>query len=101
MQEVMFSINIPSLLLLGYLIAALLLYLGMKETEKPHLKYKYLWTGINLLGVMCIVTPFSWYGYWVAIHGYVQMTISDLFVLTAFSIVGGRIFGYTQTLQHD
>ena len=99
MQEPMIAINLPGLLLLGYLIAAILIYLGSREPKDSPRKYRFLWFGFLYLGLLVIATPFSWYAYQIVTQGSVRMEIPDLFIVTLFSVMGGCIFGYMQNLD--
>lgn len=89
----MFVVNIPSLLVLGFGIAILFLVLGFRERADFSKRSMFIRIGLDLLGLMVIVTPLSWYGTWALTSGLVHMTILDILIVTVFTALGGLIIG--------
>ncbi|MFX1484612.1 MAG: hypothetical protein ACFFCP_15650 [Promethearchaeota archaeon] len=87
MQEFMFTIPIPPLLALGFLIGIILLVLGYREQTDPTRHQHLMGLGIVIIGIMIPVSPLSWYLYWIVTSGLI-LGIIDIAIIAAASIVG-------------
>jgi hypothetical protein len=94
MQQPMYVINIPSLLVIGFVIALVLIYYGRGKGKDNPSYYTLMGTGIVLLGVMIMIVPLSWYGSLALIQTSVEMLSSDILILTVLSTIGGIVIGY-------
>lgn len=87
MQGSTFTIPIPPLLALGFLIGIILLVLGYREkadlTRHQHL----MGLGIVIIGIMIPVTPLSWYGYQMVTIGLI-LGLLELAIIAATLVVG-------------
>lgn len=93
MQEMqqMFGVSFVGVIGTGLVIAALLLLFGLREKTNLVRKVRLLRAGGVLLGLMVIVTGFTWYAYFV--YPYPPYHLGDVFMLTLASSVGGLIIG--------
>jgi len=89
----MSTVSIPGLLIMGFGIALVFLILGYREGADISKRRRFTGIGLDLLGLMMIVTPLSWYGMWAITSGLAQMTILDILLLTVFAALGGLIIG--------
>jgi len=87
-----FAINVPSLLIIGFLIGVILIIRGNRDLEDLTKRSRLLKVGISIIGIMIPVTPLSWYGYWVFSSGMALMIID--YAIIAISIVVGIIVIY-------
>ena len=94
-QQVMVGINFPSLLVLGFILAILLIYYGRgKGTSNPSY-FSLIGSGIMLFGIMIIMVPLSWYGYWtLARPSSFNILFSDVLIIIILSTLGGIAIGY-------
>jgi small-conductance mechanosensitive channel len=83
--------NLPSILIFGWVIATILLVLGFLEKEISLRKSKLTRWGVSIMGIMTLVTPFSWYVYWAVANGALLMTAGDVVILAFLSFIGGMI----------
>ena len=92
----MFTVSLPALFAALYLIALVLVILGMRERGDMGKKLRMMKMGGVLLGFTTILLGFIWYATQpqMGLLGYVQMRIEDLLVLTTLSSVGGAIIGF-------
>ncbi|MFW9927111.1 MAG: hypothetical protein ACFFDM_10105 [Candidatus Thorarchaeota archaeon] len=81
------SVNMPSLLVIGFLIGIILIILGNRELEDLARRNRLMKTGISIVGIMIPITPISWYGYWVWTSGTV-LTVVDYLIIAIAIIVG-------------
>ena len=89
----MVSVNMPSLIILGFLIGIILIILGNREKDDMSRRNSLLKSGILVVGIMIPLTPISWFGYWV-LTSYYTMLLQD------YIIVGGAIvFGILVIFQ--
>ena len=91
-QQVMFGFNAPGILGTGFLIAILLIVIGLREKDDFHKKVRYLRSGGILFGIMIIATVFIVYAY-LAMTVTLIMTLGDVTILTLVSSLGGTIIG--------
>ena len=87
MQELMFTVPIPPLLALGFLIGFILLVLGYRENADLTRRNHLMGLGLIIIGIMIPVTPATWYGYLVVIHGLV-LGITEIAVISIALILG-------------
>ncbi|TET09762.1 MAG: hypothetical protein E3J86_07240 [Candidatus Thorarchaeota archaeon] len=87
MQELMFTVPIPPLLALGFLIGIILLVLGYRENADLTRRNHLMGLGLIIIGIMIPVTPATWYGYLVVIHGLV-LGITEIAVIAIALILG-------------
>jgi hypothetical protein len=87
MQETMFSIPIPVLLALGFLIGIILLVLGYMEKTDPTRHQHLMGLGIIIIGIMIPITPLSWYGYLVLVRGLI-LGIIEIAIIALALIIG-------------
>lgn len=85
------AVNIPALLIIGFVIAIILLILGFVEKKNPLRKKRLMAAGTILLGIMIAAVPLTWYGSWAITMGSILMTISDILIMAFLSIIGGII----------
>ena len=88
-----FIIYVPALLMIGFVIAVLFLVLGYRERVDLSKRERSIRIGLVLLGMMVIVTPFSWYGYLAIVAGAVQLGIGVMVILTTLVSIGGIFIG--------
>jgi len=90
-MDILVGVNLPALLIIGFVIAVMVLILGFVE-KKNHLKKRRLMAaGAILLGIMVDAVPLTWYGYWAITMGSILMTIGDILIMAFLSIIGGII----------
>ena len=82
MQEQMFSIPIPPLLAIGFLIGILLIASGYRSQND-----RQLGLGVMIIGFMIPITPISWYGYWIVTSGLV-LGLIEIAILAIALIIG-------------
>ena len=87
MQELMFTVPIPPLLTLGFLIGIILLVLGYRENADLTRRNHLMGLGLIIIGIMIPVTPAIWYGYLVVIHGLV-LGLTEIAVISIALILG-------------
>ena len=87
MQETMFSIPIPVLLALGFLIGIILLVLGYMEKTDPTRHQHLMGLGIIIIGIMIPITPLSVYGYLVLVRGLI-LGIIEIVIIALALIIG-------------
>jgi len=92
-QQQMFSINIPSMLIFGFLIGIVLLILGYRERTDIRRRNRFIGSGLSIIGIMILLTPLSWFLYLAYIYGTVIMTSSDIVILAMLAFTGGIIMG--------
>jgi hypothetical protein len=92
----MFTVSLPALFATLYLIALVLLFVGVREEADIAKRLRLMRMGGVLLGFTTILLGFMWYATQpqMALLGYVEMRLEDLLVLTALSSVGGVIMGF-------
>ncbi|MFX1261861.1 MAG: hypothetical protein ACFFAZ_07240 [Promethearchaeota archaeon] len=92
MQQLMFTIPFPPLLILGFLIGIILIVLGYREqtdfTRHQHL----MGLGIIIIGIMIPVSVIAWYGYLVLANRLVLGIIEISIIAAAFLIAISIIF---------
>ena len=92
MQQLMFTIPFPPLLILGFLIGIILIVLGYREqtdfTRHQHL----MGIGIIIIGIMIPVSVIAWYGYLVLANRLVLGIIEISIIAAAFLIAISIIF---------
>ena len=88
----MFTVPIPPLLALGFLIGIILLVLGYRENADLTRRNHMMGLGMIIIGIMIPVTPATWYGYLVVIHGLV-LGITEIAVI-AIALIFGIILMY-------
>jgi hypothetical protein len=88
----MFSLNIPSILGIGFVIAILLIMIGYREKENIRRRVRYLRMGGVFFGIMVIVTGLTVYGYLVMVVSLI-MFLQDVVILSMVSSFGGVIIG--------
>ena len=91
-MQVMFGPSGLGILGTGFLIAILLVAIGLREKEDFSKRVRYIRSGGILFGTMIIVTVFTVYAYLVAVMTLI-MTLQDVFILTLVSSIGGLIIG--------
>lgn len=93
MQEMqqMFGFSAVGILGTGFVIAILLLVIGLREKDDSLRKVRFLRAGGVLLGLMIIVTGFVWYASFV--YPYPPHYLEGVFLLTLVSSIGGLIIG--------
>lgn len=102
MQEPMFAVFMPSVLVVGFLIGIVLLVLGYLEDEDRPRRNRLMGLGTIVIGIMILVTPISWYGYWVLtaalVLGIVELTIIAIGVVLGVVLMyqGTRIYSRVQ-----
>jgi len=83
----MFTIPIPSLLAIGFLIGVIIFALGYREnfnfTRRNHL----MGTGVIIIGMMIPITPASWYGYLIVTSG-LTLGIFEIAIIGVALILG-------------
>ena len=87
MQEQMFTIPIPPLLALGFLIGIIMLVLGYREESDLTRRHHLMGLGVVVIGIMIPATPLSWYGYWMIIRGRV-LELSEIAIIAIALIIG-------------
>ncbi len=102
MQELMFTVPIPPLLVLGFLIGVILLLIGYREntdlTKRNHL----IGLGLIIIGIMIPTTPITWYGYLMAttmfVLGLVEITILVVALLIGVILIyiGAKTYSRSQ-----
>ena len=97
-QQVMIGINFPSLLALGFIIAILLIYYGRGKGANNPSYFTLIGSGIMLFGIMIVMVPLSWYGYWtLARPNFFNILFSDVLIIIILSTLGGIVLGYGLT----
>jgi hypothetical protein len=91
MQELMFSIPIPPLLALGFLIGLVLL-LGYRENADLVRRNHRMGSGLIIIGIMVPISPLSWYVYWILTSGLVLGLLD--YAIIAVALVFGLIIMY-------
>lgn len=88
----MFTIPIPPLLALGFLIGIVLYVLGYREQTVLTRRYHLMGLGLIIIGIMIPISPLSWYLYWfltsVLILGLIDIAI------IAVTLILGIVFLY-------
>ena len=87
MQESMFTIPIPPLLAIGFLIGILLLVMGYRIKSDLIKRHHQMGLGTVIIGIMIPITPLSWYGYW-ALTSIVLLGIIDIAIIVVTLIIG-------------
>jgi hypothetical protein len=88
----MFSFSAVGILGLGFVIAIVLLILGLMEKTDYSKRVRMSRAGGILLGLMVIATGLTWYGY-VVLTSSIPLTIVDVVILTLVAAIGGLISG--------
>lgn len=83
----MFAVNIPSLIIIGFLIGIILIIVGNRERDDMSRRNKFLRSGIIVVGIMIPVTPISWYGYW-ALSSSVTLMLLDYIIIAVAIVIG-------------
>jgi hypothetical protein len=91
MMDIFVGVNLPALLIIGFVIATIMLILGFVEKKNPPRKKKLMAAGTILMGIMVVAVPLTWYGYWAITMGSILMTIADILIIAFLSILGGII----------
>lgn len=94
-SQIMFTVPLPPLFAMLYLIALILLILGTREHQDIVRRTRFLKMGGVLLGFTTILLGFLWYATQpeLGFLGYVEMRLADLLVLAGTSAIGGIIIG--------
>jgi hypothetical protein len=94
MQDVQVMVSPSGLGILGtgFIIAILLVVIGLRERDDFSRRVRYIRSGGILFGFMIIVTGFTVYAYLVAVMTLI-MALQDVFILTLVSSIGGLIMG--------
>ena len=89
MQEQMFTVPIPPLLAIGFLIGVILLVLGYRENADLTRRNHLMGLGLVTIGIVIPLTPATWYGYWVVTTGLVLglLEIAVIAVTLIFGII--------------
>jgi len=87
MQELMFTIPIPPLLAIGFLIGIILLALGYRTKADLIKRHHQMGLGTVIIGIMIPPTPISWYGYW-ALTSVILLGIIDIAIIAVTLIIG-------------
>ncbi|MHA2005622.1 MAG: hypothetical protein ACW975_14660 [Candidatus Thorarchaeota archaeon] len=87
MQEQMFTVPIPMLLALGFLIGFAILALGYRERSDMTRRHHLMGLGAVITGIMIPVTPISWYGYWIVLSGLV-LGLIEIVIIGVALIIG-------------
>jgi hypothetical protein len=93
-QQSMVTISLPSLLMFGLIIAIALIFYGRSKGKENSGYYTLIGIGISLLGIMVVISPLFWYGYWALTGTSVEMLFSDILILDFISAIGGILLGY-------
>jgi len=88
------AVSLPALLALGFIVGLVLLGLGLLEVKKAKRRAHLIAAGATLLGVMTVVTPLTWYGYWAFLVGVVVMGLGDLLILALLALFGGLLIAF-------
>ncbi len=88
----MFGISGIGILGMGLVIVIVLLVIGFREKEDVFRKERFIRAAGVVLGVLIIVTGFTWYSTVVAVAT-TPMTFEDVLIITGFSSIGGLISG--------
>ncbi|MFW9798835.1 MAG: hypothetical protein ACFFD9_00195 [Candidatus Thorarchaeota archaeon] len=102
MQEYTFAVLFPSLLFLGFSVGIVLVVLGYREMEDLTRRNHLMGAGTAIVGFMVLVTPLSWYGYWMItaelILGLVEIAIIAIAVIIGVILIyiGARIYTRSQ-----
>ncbi|MFX1558980.1 MAG: hypothetical protein ACFFBL_00155 [Promethearchaeota archaeon] len=83
----MFTIPIPPLLAIGFLIGVIILALGYRENSDLTRRNHLMGIGIIIIGVMIPITPLSWYGYLIVTSGLI-LGIFDIIIIGIALILG-------------
>ena len=84
----MFSINIPALLALGFLIGILLVAIGYREKANLVLRAHRIGLGTIIIGIMIPATPLAWYGSLGLRTGIIILGILDIAIIILTLIAG-------------
>jgi hypothetical protein len=84
----MFSVNIPALLALGFLIGILLVAIGYREKGNLVLRAHRIGLGIIIIGIMIPVTPLAWYGFLLLRTGIIILGPLDIAIIILALIAG-------------
>jgi hypothetical protein len=87
MQEQMFTIPIPPLLAIGFLIGIILFALGLRNQDDLVKRNHQMGLGLVIIGFMIPVTPISWYGYQMVTSGLV-LGLVEIFIISVAVIIG-------------
>ncbi|MFX0055593.1 MAG: hypothetical protein ACFFAX_06345 [Promethearchaeota archaeon] len=90
----MFSINIPALLALGFLIGILLVAIGYREKENLVLRAHRIGLGTIIIGIMIPATPLTWYGSLGLMTGMIILGTLDIVIIILALIVGLIVLYY-------
>jgi len=88
------AVSLPALLALGFVVGLVLLVLGLLEMKKGKRRAHLIAGGTTLLGVMSVVTPLTWYGYWAFLGGVVVMGLGDLLIVALLALFGGLLIAF-------
>lgn len=88
------TINIPSLLAIGFIIAILLIYYGRGKGKSNPSYFTLIGSGIMLFGIMVVLVPLSWYGTLTLVRPSFEMLFGDILILAFLSTLGGIVIGY-------
>ena len=92
MQEQMFTVPIPPLLALGFLIGVILLLIGYRENSDLSRRNHLIGSGLIVIGIMIPVTPITWYGY-LAVTTVLVLGLLEIAIL-AVALIFGIILMY-------
>ncbi|MFW9800976.1 MAG: hypothetical protein ACFFD9_11110 [Candidatus Thorarchaeota archaeon] len=87
----MFGFSAVGILGTGFVITILLIVIGLREKDDSLRRARFLRAGGVLLGLMIIVTGFTWYAYFV--YPYPPYHIESVIILTFISSLGGLVSG--------
>ena len=87
MQDLMFTVPIPPLLALGFLIGVILLLIGYRENSDLTRRNHLIGLGFIVIGIMIPVTPISWYGY-LAVTTVLVLGLIEIAILAVGLIIG-------------
>jgi hypothetical protein len=93
LQQQMVSINLPSLLALGFLVGIVLLIIGYRERGDFQRRNRFIGSGLSIIGIMTLLTPLSWFLYFAYIYGTVIMTSGDIAIFAMLAFIGGILAG--------
>ena len=94
----MVSINIPSLLILGFLVGVVLLIIGYREGADLRRRNRLMGSGLGIIGIMTLMTPVSWFLSLAYRYGVVMMNSSDIAIFAMLVFLGGIIMGIGFTI---
>ncbi len=93
----MFGFSAVGILGTGFVITILLILIGLREKDDSLRRVRFLRAGGVLLGLMIVVTGFTWYAYFV--YPYPPHHLEDVVLLTMISSVGGLISGVASCIS--